>query len=43
MNRKPSGLLISHCIDGFVKYKNSAGIKPHTVDSKVFILDLNSL
>ena len=28
MNRNPSGLLFSQCIDGFVKYKTAEGLSP---------------
>ncbi len=42
MNHSPLGtyprgasLLISLCIDGFVKFKNAEGLQPRTVDSYV--------
>jgi integrase/recombinase XerD len=38
MNRSPSGLLISLCIDGFVKYKTAEGLQPRTVDSFEWVL-----
>lgn len=39
MNRSPSGLLISLCIDGFVKYKTAEGLQPRTVDSYEWVLN----
>ena len=38
MNRSPSGLLISICIDGFVKFKAAEGLQPKTIDSYEWIL-----
>ncbi len=46
MNRSPLGtyprgasLLISLCIDGFVKFKNAEGLQPRTVDSYEWVLN----
>jgi integrase/recombinase XerD len=39
MNRSPSNLLISLCIDGFVKYKTAEGLRPRTVDSYEWVLN----
>src|SRR5512142_3244328 len=33
MNRSPSSLLISECIDGFIKYKTAEGLSVRTVSS----------
>lgn len=38
MNRNPSGLLFSLCIDGFVKYKTAEGLSQRTVDSYEWVL-----
>ena len=38
MNRNPSGLLFSQCIDGFVKYKTAEGLSQRTVDSYELVL-----
>jgi integrase/recombinase XerD len=38
MNRNPSGLLFSLCIDGFVKYKTAESLSQRTVDSYEWIL-----
>ena len=38
MNRSPSGLLFSQCIDGFVKYKTAEGLSQRTVDSYELVL-----
>ena len=39
MNRNPSGLLFSQCIDGFVKYKTAEGLSQRTVDSYELVLN----
>ena len=39
MNRSPSGLLISLCIDGFIKYKTAEGLQQRTVDSYEWVLN----
>jgi integrase/recombinase XerD len=38
MNRSPSGLLFSLCIDGFVKYKTAEGLSHRTVESYEWVL-----
>ena len=38
MNRNPSGLLFSFCLDGFVKYKTTEGLSQRTVDSYEWVL-----
>ncbi|MFZ3070664.1 MAG: hypothetical protein WA110_06045 [Anaerolineaceae bacterium] len=38
MNRNPSGLLFSQCIDGFVKYKTAESLSRRTVDSYEWVL-----
>ena len=38
MNRSPSNLLISLCIDGFIKYKNAEGLQQRTVESYELVL-----
>ena len=38
MDRNPSGLLFSLCIDGFVKYKTAEGLSQRTVDSYEWVL-----
>ena len=38
MNRSLSNLLISLCIDGFVKYKNAEGLQQRTVESYEWVL-----
>jgi len=38
MNRNPSGLLFSLCIDGFIKYKTAEGLSQRTVESYEWVL-----
>ncbi len=38
MNRNPSGLLFSRCIDGSVKYKTVEGLSQRTVDPYEWVL-----
>jgi len=39
MNRSSSGLLISKCIDGFLKFKIAEGLSPKTVASYEYLLN----
>ncbi len=39
MNRSPSNLLISLCIDGFIKYKTAEGLRQRTINSYEWVLN----